>query len=83
MIDLKEIDKTIELWNNIPNNPLTWDEDEVDFTEDDFGISTTNSDKILIHCYYFRYSDLWNGMKTPGKSIVCPEIHCFVEGGRL
>ena len=27
MIDFKEIDKTIELWNSIPNNPSVLDEE--------------------------------------------------------
>lgn len=44
MIDLEEIDKTVELWNSIPNNPPTWDNEEVDYTEDDW---TVCSDCVL------------------------------------
>lgn len=38
MIDLKEIDKTIELWNSIPNVELVLDENDVDWTEDDWTV---------------------------------------------
>ena len=68
MINLKEIDKTIELWNSIPNNPPVWDEEEVDWPGDDWAVS-----------YHCTCPDLWTGLKkTLGKPIVCPEIHCSV-----
>lgn len=38
MIDLKEIDKTIELWDSIPNTKPVLDEDDVDWTEDDWTV---------------------------------------------
>lgn len=40
MIDLKEIDKTIELWNSIPKTESVSDEEEVnvDWTEDDWTV---------------------------------------------
>lgn len=41
MINLKELDKTIELWNSIPNTELVLDEDSVDFTEDDWTVCSS------------------------------------------
>lgn len=34
MINLKEIDETISLWESFPNEPLVLDEEQVDWTED-------------------------------------------------
>lgn len=36
---LKKMDKTIEIWDNIPKNPLVLDEEEVDWTEDDWTLT--------------------------------------------
>lgn len=41
MFNLKEIDKTIELWDSIPNTKLVLDEDIVDFTEDDWTVCSS------------------------------------------
>ena len=38
MIDLDEIDKTIALWNSIPNNSPVWDDEEVDWTDDSWTV---------------------------------------------
>ena len=40
MIDLKEIDKTIELWSSISNNPSILDEEVVDWTDCDWTVSS-------------------------------------------
>lgn len=39
MIDLKEIDNTIELWSSIPNTELVLDEEHIVWSEDDWTVS--------------------------------------------
>lgn len=63
---LKEMDKTAEIWDNIPKEPLVLDEECIDWADDDWTVQSSCT-----------RPDLWTCMKTTGKPIVLPKISYY------